>query len=94
MGETECLVLGLYPILEVSLQFLLSLRRITRYSILRLELLAAYLIQFHKAWCRQIELILESIGHRRIIGEEIVKSLCQTGDNHNGIIIPMVHLDK
>ena len=74
VGETEGLVLGLHPILEVGLQLLVGLGGVACDAILALQLLAAYLIEFNEPWCGQVELILESIGDGRIVGEEIVKA--------------------
>ena len=46
------------------------------------------------AWCRKTEGILETVGNGRIALQEILQALRQTGYDHNGIILPLVHLHE
>ena len=94
VGKAEGLILGFHPILEVCLQFLLSLRGIACDAILHLELAAAYLIKFHKARCGQVELIFESVCNGRVIVEEVIESARETRNHHDGVVFPMIHLNK
>ena len=45
-------------------------------------------------WRRQAEHILEAVLHRRIALQEVVKSFGQSGHNDDGVVVPLVHLDK
>ena len=94
MTITESLVLNLNLILEVAHQLILSLRREFRNAIFHAQVKLTDLSQFLITWCRHTEGILEAVSYSRIALKEIFQSFCQTWDNHDRIILPLIHLHK
>ena len=52
------------------------------------------MIEFYESRSGKIELVLESVGYGWVVGQKVVKTSCETGYNNDGVVIPMVHLDK
>ena len=94
MGIAKGFVLDLQLILEETLQFLIGLGRIGCDAILRAELQLADVTQLLTTGSRQSEGILETVLSGRVGRQEVVKALRQTGDDDNGVLVPLVHLDK
>ena len=46
------------------------------------------------AWSGNTERVFETVEDSRIALQEILQSFRQTRDNHNGIILPFIHLHK
>ena len=42
----------------------------------------------------QTEDILESAHYRGVVKQKLVKTARKTGDDHDGVVVPMVHLNK
>ena len=87
MGIAKGFVFNFNLVLEVTLQLYLGLGRELCNAILRLEPHLRNVAQLLMTRRRQTEEILETVLHRRIALEEVVKSFRQT--RHT---IPVVHL--
>ena len=94
MGIAEGIVFCLDAILEQALQLLVCLWREVRNAILHPKVELGDVTEFLVVRRRQTEHILEAVLHRRVALQEIIKPLRQTGHNDDGIIVPLVHLDK
>ena len=78
MGKTESFVLDFQPITEITLHLIFCLGTKQVESIFAVERHLAYLVELLPAWCGQSENIFETIGHSRIVDEEIIKAFGQT----------------
>ena len=94
MGITEGLVLDLYLILEVAGQLLIGLLGESGDAVLRLQLHLHHVAQFLTIRNGQVEHILETVLDGGVVLQELLKTLGQTSQNHNGITFPLVHLHK
>ena len=94
MSVTEGVVLYFQLVLEIAVQLMISLRTISSNAILNAQLLLTNVTQILTAWGRQAEGILKAVLCRRVGYQEVVQTLRQTGNHHDGILAPFVHLDK
>ena len=94
MTIAEEFVLGLNLILEVARELVLGLLREFGDAVFRLQVLLTDVRQFMITWCRKTECVFEAVDDGRVALKEILQTLRQSGDHHNGIILPFVHLDK
>ena len=94
MCESERLVFFLHPVFEVSGEFVFRLQGERVYSILIFEHVSADGGEFLVSRRRQDELVLEPVAYRRVVGEEVFKSFCKSGDNHDRVVVPVVHFHE
>ena len=94
VGIAEGVVLDLHLILEEALQLMVGSRRIGCYAVFGAQFLFTDVAEFLRSWGRQSESVLETILRRRVGSQEIVKSLGQTRNHDDGVVAPLVHLDK
>ena len=94
MSIAKSLIFNFNLILEVTAQLSVSLFRELAQTILHLQLLLRNITEFMVIWSGKAEDILEPVLHGRIVFQEIIKTLGQSSHDHNGIIIPLIHLNK
>ena len=94
MTVSECLILNLHLILEETHQLVLGLSREFCNTILQTQIELTDISQFLITRRWHAERIFKAVGNSRIALKKIFQSLCQTGNNYDGIIIPLVHLNK
>ena len=94
VGKAESLVFGLHLIFEELRQLALCIKAETIQSVFCSQHVAANQGEFLISRCGQVELIFESVAHRGVVGDEIVKTTCQSRYYHYGVVVPMVHLHK
>ena len=94
MSIAKGLVLDLDLILEIALQLIVGLWREIGNAIARLQAQFTNVRQLIVVWRRQTERILETVGNSRITLQKVIQTLGESGDDHHGIILPFIHLDK
>ena len=94
MTIAEGVVLDFHLILEETLQLMICLRCIGGNAVFDTQFLLADVTEFVVTRSRQTEDILEAVLGSWVVYQEIVQTFGQTGDNHNRIIVPLVHFDK
>ena len=94
MSVTEHLVLDLDLVFEEAGELVISLLGELRNTILGLEVQFTDIRQLVIAWSGNTERIFETIEDSRIALEEVFQSFRQTRDDHNGVILPLVHLHE
>ena len=90
----ERVVFRLHLMLEIAAQLALSLRRVRRDAVFVLQFQLTNVAQFLTTRCRQSEGVLETVLCCWVGGQEVVQSLGQSGNDDNGVLVPLVHLDK
>ena len=94
MGIAEGLVLYLDLVLEEAGQLMLRIWGESRNAVFRTKLHTGNIAQLMIIGSGQPERVLEAVLHSRVALQEIVKSLGKACHDDNGIVVPLVHLDK
>ena len=94
MGIAEGLVLDLDLILEEALQLMLGFWGVGCHTILGAQLQLTDVAEVLIARSGQTERVLEAVLGCRVGHQEVVETLGESGNDDDGILVPLVHLDK
>ena len=94
MTISESLILNLYLIFKETQQLALGFFREIRDAIFHAQVKLTNLCKFLITRRRHTERILEAVSYSRVTLQEVLQTFRQTRDNHDWIILPLIHLHK
>ena len=94
VSVSEALVFLFQLVFEVSCQLMFSLKTKAVETVFRTQYSSTYLREVLIVRGRKVEFILEAVTYGGIIGDEVLESSCETRDDDDRSVVPVVHLHE